>query len=126
VNQKPRIILRDLLAGFSPEDLGAFVPFYPGVQILPLYGLNAQGAPLSKDGPSAAILRYAPGAQVPEHKHAGYEHIFVLEGSQRDAMGSYLKGSCVMNPPGTRHAVSSDDGCLVLAIWNQPVEVLHD
>jgi hypothetical protein len=27
----------------------------------------------------------------------------------------------VINPPGTRHKVSSDDGCIVLAIYEKPV-----
>jgi anti-sigma factor ChrR (cupin superfamily) len=30
----------------------------------------------------------------------------------------------VINPPGTRHNVRSADGCVVLAIWQQPVKFI--
>ena len=103
---------------------GEFVPLWPGVDILPLYGMTAAGAPLDPAGPSAAIIRYAPGASVPLHAHRGHEHIVVLSGSQRDDRAIYPAGTCMINPPGTRHRVTSDEGCLVLAIWNKPVEVI--
>ena len=32
-----------------------------------------------------------------------------------------LSDTLVINPPGSRHRVVSDDGCLVLVIWEQPV-----
>ncbi len=121
-----RIVLSGLFGEFSPLDHGHFVPFRPGVEILPLYGMDSSGPKKSDSSPSAAFLRYEPGASVPTHQHLGYEHIFVLRGSQRDAYGVYTRGSCVMSPPGSRHSVSSDDGCLVLAIWNRPVEILED
>ena len=75
-------------------------------------------------GPSAAFLRYAPGATVPRHAHDGFEHILVLEGSQTDDNGRHAAGALVVNPPGTDHAIVSEDGCLVLAIWQQPVRFL--
>jgi anti-sigma factor ChrR (cupin superfamily) len=117
-----RIVLK-LFGDFVPEDHGTFAPFYPGVEILPLYGLTKQGEPLDRSQPSAALLRYAPGAAVPQHRHLAYEHIFIIEGSQSDSYGTYPRGSCVISGPGTSHAVASEQGCLVLAIWNQSVEV---
>lgn len=72
-------------------------------------------------GPSAAYLRYRPGAHVPLHWHAGYEHVFVLEGSQSDRNGRYAAGSVVINPPGSSHEVTSPEGCIVLVIWERPV-----
>lgn len=72
-------------------------------------------------GEEVAVLRYQPGASVPPHRHDGYEYIFVLEGSQKDARGSYGPGTLVVNPPGSEHAVESPDGCVVLAIWQKPV-----
>jgi len=86
----------------------------PGVEQHVLYG----GAP---DQPSAAILRYAPGAHVPYHRHVGHEHIYVLDGSQRDERGTYRAGTFVVNPPGSAHDVRSDDGCTVLIVWERPV-----
>lgn len=119
-----KLVLCDLFDGFDPEKYGRFVPLHPGVDILPLYGMSPEGSPLSNAEPSAALLRYAPGAKVPRHGHRGFEHIIVLSGSQTDAHGRYSRGTCVMNPPDSTHAVASEEGCLVLAIWERPVELL--
>lgn len=121
-----RLVLRQLLEAFSPADLGEFVPLRPGVAILPLYGRPDRLAGQGASEPCAALLRYQPGAAVPAHHHPGYEHIFVLEGSQQDDHGVYTRGTCVINPPGSRHAVTSSGGCLVLAIWNHSVEMIGD
>jgi len=96
-------------------------PFRAGIEIFPLYG-DHEGK--RSVGPSAALLRYGPGASVPAHEHPGYEHVVVLQGSQRDAQQTYSSGSFVISEPGSRHAVASDDGCVVLVIWNQPVSFL--
>lgn len=90
-------------------------PLRPGVDISMLYGGGA-------DEPSAALLRYAAGASVPLHEHRGYEHILILRGSQSDERGEYGTGELIISPPGTRHSVTSKEGCLVLAIWQIPVE----
>ncbi|NER81415.1 MAG: transcription negative regulator ChrR [Leptolyngbya sp. SIO1D8] len=90
-------------------------PFRPGIEIHRLYG--------DEIGPSAALLRYQPGAQVPHHSHTGYEHIVVLSGSQRDERGLYQTGAFVINPPGSAHTVTSDNGCLVLIIWEKSVVI---
>lgn len=74
-----------------------------------------------ENGPAAAFLRYAPGARVPLHWHAGYEHVFVLKGSQSDNNGRHRAGALVVNPPGTSHDVVSEEGCLVLVVWERPV-----
>ena len=111
---QPRLVL-------SSQDLRnlEFGPFREGIEIARLYA----GGP---NEPSAAILRYAPGARGPEHRHSGYEHIYVLEGSQEDERGVYEAGTLVVNPPGTSHRVSSKIGCVVLVIWQSPVEFVAD
>jgi anti-sigma factor ChrR (cupin superfamily) len=74
--------------------------------------------------PIAALLRYQPGAKVPLHRHPGLEFIHVLSGSQRDAHGVYNAGCFKVNLPGTAHDLISDNGCVVLIIWETPVEFL--
>jgi anti-sigma factor ChrR (cupin superfamily) len=76
------------------------------------------------DGARTAILRYRPGAEVPAHRHEGYEYIYVLEGEQTDERGSYGAGSFVINEPGMSHRVRSPSGCVVLIIWQRPVVFL--
>jgi anti-sigma factor ChrR (cupin superfamily) len=107
-------VLRDLLIETARSDAG-WSHLRPGVDEYRLYGNN--GGP----GPSASILRYAPGARIPYHRHDGHEHLYVLAGSQRDDRGTYSAGTLVINPPGTAHDVVSDEGCTVLAIWERPI-----
>ena len=99
-----------------PEQL-QWEPFRMGVTLSRVHG--DPGA-----APAAAFLRYEPGASVPAHEHVGWEYIFVLGGSQRDDHGVYGRGSLRINPPGSRHSVSSPEGCLVLAIWERSVKFI--
>ncbi|GHF42232.1 cupin domain-containing protein [Seohaeicola zhoushanensis] len=92
-----------------------FQPFREGVEICPLW----QG-----EGPDVALLRYAPGASVPRHRHTGLETILVLSGTQSDDLGDYGPGALVFNPAGTEHRVWSEPGCTVLIQWERPVEFL--
>jgi anti-sigma factor ChrR (cupin superfamily) len=94
----------------------AFIPFREGVEI----SLLCAGAP------SVALLRYAPGASVPRHRHPALETILVLDGVQSDERGDYPAGSLILNPAGTQHSVWSRIGCTVLIQWNQPVEFVPE
>ena len=94
----------------------AFEPFREGVEI----------CHLRRSDPAVALLRYAPGASVPRHRHTGLETILVLEGTQSDERGQYETGSLVLNPAGSEHSVWSDPGCVVLIQWERPVEMLDD
>jgi anti-sigma factor ChrR (cupin superfamily) len=92
----------------------AWTPYRPGVNIHRLYGDGDRG-------PSAALLQYAPGASIPRHSHQGYEHIFILHGTQVDLRGTHAAGTLVINAPGSSHEVESPGGCVVLVIWERPV-----
>jgi anti-sigma factor ChrR (cupin superfamily) len=41
------------------------------------------------------------------------EEILVLEGTLGDELGSYGPGTYLKNPPGSRHAPFSEDGCIL-------------
>ncbi|MEM9266479.1 MAG: cupin domain-containing protein [Cyanobacteria bacterium P01_F01_bin.13] len=110
------MILSDLFSLVDHPERLSWQPFRPGVAIYRLYGDGHQG-------PAAALLKYEPGAKVPEHVHGGYEHIIVLSGSQRDHQGSHTAGTLVINPPDSSHDVVSDEGCIVLIIWEKPVAI---
>jgi anti-sigma factor ChrR (cupin superfamily) len=107
---------------FSLSDVleGEFVPFRAGIDMRVLYGAPGKG------GAAAAFLRYQPGAKVPAHEHPGYELIQVLVGSQTDERGTHRAGTFVVNPPGSRHAVESAEGCVVLAVWERPIHFVDD
>lgn len=95
----------------------AWKPFQPGVEIYRLYGDGVEG-------PTAALLRFQPGGRVPLHEHTGWEHILVLTGAQVDENTRADAGMLIINPPGTSHAVLSEHGCVVLAIYEKPVRNL--
>jgi anti-sigma factor ChrR (cupin superfamily) len=94
-----------------------FEPLREGVEIRSLVGNETTGA-------SAALLRYAPGARVPAHKHRGFELIYVVSGSQSDENGTYGAGTLVVNREGGGHSVWSEAGCLVLIVWEHPIEFI--
>jgi anti-sigma factor ChrR (cupin superfamily) len=110
------IILKQLLNIAEVADQFPWQPFREGIEIHRLYGDGEAGA-------AAALLRYQPGAMVPGHAHEGFEHIFVLNGSQTDDNGEHLAGTLVINLPGSSHSVISDAGCIVLAIWEKPISL---
>lgn len=72
-------------------------------------------------GPGCALIRFQPGARVAPHWHDGFEHIFVLSGSQSDDAGSIGEGSLMVHGPGTQHRITSESGCVVLAMYEKPV-----
>jgi anti-sigma factor ChrR (cupin superfamily) len=110
----PSLVIPDLAERARRGDF-AFEPYFPGVEIHRIYGDDSQG-------PSAVLLRYEPGARVPRHSHAGYEHVYILVGEQTDERGSYGTGTLVVNPPHSRHdEVHSATGCVVLVIRERPV-----
>lgn len=112
--------LRTLTLGLIPNGWQGlrFEPFREGIQIHRLYGDG-------REGPAAAILKYAPGGMAPLHEHTGYEHILMLDGSQEDEQGRYGPGAFVVNPPGSRHSVRSPEGCVALLIWERPVRFIE-
>ena len=107
------MIYKDIFKlGYNYQSL-PWESFHPGVEIYRLYNGDS--------GASAALLRYKAGATVPQHSHSGFEHILILEGTQSDESGTYEVGTLVINSPDTKHNVYSQDGCVVLIIWEKPV-----
>jgi anti-sigma factor ChrR (cupin superfamily) len=108
------MILRDLLSQ-RQLDAEPWEPFREGIEIRWIYKIP--------NGCAAALLRYAPGASLGRHLHVGFEHILVLRGSQIDDNGEHAPGTLLIHPPGTTHAISSPQGCIVLAVWEKPVHI---
>jgi anti-sigma factor ChrR (cupin superfamily) len=111
--------LKDVFHFAAHQDQIPWQPYKKGVDIFRLYGDGITG-------PTAALVRYREHGEVPMHEHKGYEHILILTGSQRDETGISNAGTLVINPPGTRHKVHSDAGCIVLAIYEKPVEFVEE
>jgi anti-sigma factor ChrR (cupin superfamily) len=110
------LIFSDILSiANRPEEL-AWQSFRPGVDIYRLYHNPETGL-------EAALLRYEPGAKIPEHDHVGTELVLILSGSQRDRNGDHPAGTLVINPPESHHNLTSEQGCIVLIIWEKPVAI---
>ena len=68
---------------------------------------------------ATSLVRYAPGSTFPPHAHPGGEEILVLEGVFSDELGDCPAGTYLRNPPGSRHAPASREGCLILVKLRQ-------
>ncbi len=85
----------------------------PGVRRKPLEREHRES------GHTTSIVRYAPDTSFSSHSHPLGEEIFVLEGVFSDEQGDYPAGSYIRNPPGSRHAPFSHDGCVIFVKLNQ-------
>ena len=115
----PRLEIPDLFRIAEWSDRLVWEPFREGIEFHRLHGDG-------RNGTTAALLRFREASKVPLHHHAGWEHIFILAGRQHDQNGSAEAGTLMINPPGTVHSVVGEAGCIVLAIYERPVEFLAD
>lgn len=78
---------------------------------------------LERDGGEVAratsIVRYAPGGRFSPHVHEKGEEYLVLSGVFSDESGDFAQGTYVRNPPGSRHAPFTRDGCVIFVKLRQ-------
>jgi anti-sigma factor ChrR (cupin superfamily) len=72
-----------------------------------------------------ALMRFAPGAVLPDHEHVKIEQTYVLEGRLVDKEGpaeglEVKQGEFVWREPGSRHVAWCPDGGLMLAMFQIP------
>jgi anti-sigma factor ChrR (cupin superfamily) len=78
-----------------------------------------------ESGLVTALMRFAPGAVLPDHEHVKIEQTFVLEGRLVDKEGPDAgldvgAGEFVWRPAGSRHVAWAPEGGLMLAIFQIP------
>ena len=71
-------------------------------------------------GEMTCLLKWAPGARLPMHRHPEIEQTWVLEGSFYDHDGICRAGEYVWRTPGSIHETFSDTGAVILAIYRKP------
>jgi len=54
------------------------------------------------------------------HYHAKTESVYVIDGTQTDAKGTYPTGTVYFNPPGSGHQISDSSGFFLLAYAAPP------
>ena len=70
------------------------------------------------------LLKFEAGATYPAHNHPGGEEIFVLEGDIKLGKDHLHTGDYLYTSPNGKHAVWSENGCIVLVSVPQAVEIL--
>ena len=78
-----------------------------------------------ESGLVTALMRFAPGAVLPDHEHVKIEQTYVLEGRLVDKEGpdaglTVGPGEFVWRPAGSRHVAVAPEGGLMLAIFQVP------
>jgi len=74
-----------------------------------------------ESGVVTSLMRFAPGARLPDHEHVLIEQTYVLEGSLVCGEGECKAGDYVWRPAGSRHeAWAGPEGGLMLAIFQVP------
>ena len=72
-------------------------------------------------GVVTALMKFAPGAKLPDHEHVLIEQTYVLEGSLVCGEGECKAGEFVWRPAGSRHeAWAGPQGGLMLAMFQIP------
>ena len=76
-------------------------------------------------GVVTSLMKFAPGARLPDHEHVLIEQTYVLEGSLVDKEGPDAgleigPGEFVWRPAGSRHSAWAPKGGLFLAIFQMP------
>ena len=72
-------------------------------------------------GLMTALMRFEPGAVLPDHEHVKIEQTYVLEGSLECPEGTCRAGQFVWRPAGSRHeAWAGPQGGLFLAMFQVP------
>src|SRR5947209_6505292 len=72
-----------------------------------------------------ALMRFAPGAVLPDHEHVRIEQTYVLEGKLVDKEGAAKglevnAGEFVWREAGSRHVACTPEGGLMLAMFQIP------
>lgn len=96
-----------------PQDMEWQPSQFEGVDIKVLYENKEAGE-------MTCLLRWAPGTQLPMHRHAELEQSYVLQGSFSDHDGIARAGEYVWRSKDSLHETYSEEGCVILAIYRKP------
>jgi putative transcriptional regulator len=66
----------------------------------------------------ASLLQIAPGGEIPNHTHTGFELTLLLDGSFEDESGSYVAGDFIWLDGRHNHTPKTQDGCLCFTLVN--------
>jgi anti-sigma factor ChrR (cupin superfamily) len=102
----------------KPQEMAWEATQFPGISIKVLYEDESKGE-------MTCLLKWAPGASVPMHKHPELEQSYVIEGSFSDHDGICHAGEYVWRKAGSFHETHSAEGAVILAVYRKPNVFLH-
>ncbi len=70
------------------------------------------------------LLKFDPGATYPAHNHPGGEEVFVIEGDIKLGKDHLSEGDYLYTQVNGKHAARSENGCIVLVVVPEEVEIL--
>jgi len=73
----------------------------------------------AESGRTTSIVRFDANSSFKPHNHPTGEEILVLQGIFSDENGDYPAGTYIRNPPGSHHAPSSKEGCIIFVKLDQ-------
>lgn len=102
----------------KPDEMEWKPTQFEGISIKVLYEDPSKGE-------MTCLLRWAPGAKLPMHRHPEIEQSWVLAGSFSDHDGIARAGEFVWRTAGSVHETHSDEGAVILAVYRRP-NVFHN
>ena len=95
-------------------------------QATPFAGVDVKQLFVDPDTQNVTCLvRMRAGAKYPAHRHASFEHCYVLEGDVSSSDHTLYSGDYEVNAPNSDHSmVTTTGGCLLLIINNQRDQLL--
>jgi anti-sigma factor ChrR (cupin superfamily) len=102
----------------KPQEMAWETTQFPGISIKVLYEDKSKGE-------MTCLLKWAPGASLPMHKHPELEQSYVIEGSFSDHDGICRAGEYVWRKAGSFHETHSAEGAVILAVYRKPNVFQH-
>ena len=91
---------------------------YPGVFVKSLrYDADNKRSP-------TILLKFEPGGSYPYHNHPKGEEILVMDGDCTIEGAKLNAGDYLYTPPNFKHSVQSENGCTLLLVIPEEVEIL--
>lgn len=88
-------------------------------------GIFVKALRRNPDGrPPTILLKFEAGASYPYHNHPAGEELFVMEGTCIIEGVALQAGDYLYTPPGFKHSVRPETGCVLLFVVPEEVEIL--
>jgi len=122
--QEPIEAARAYLESLSDPDA-----WFPGLTSTS-WIVHVEGGP-ARQGAVVGFIRIDPGGEFPDHRHAGEELMFVLQGTIIDGENRYERGQLIAMSPDTEHNLTVAEGegsepAIFLTVVDQGLHIISE